>query len=169
MTTRSVTWPFSLLLAFVIAAALMPNLVVAADGVRENAANGDPCGGIRPCDLGGEFTIDELLQQKPYPIRGVCESRCFWQAVVTNSCFEPDAIIDIHAPVDPNTGKLNQLAADILVRETKAPGVQRYLRNRHAQTLERLRTERLDIGSVVLGAGTRHETADLSCAIGVLV
>lgn len=99
-----------------------------ANGVPENAANGDPCGGIRPCDLGGDFTINEMLQQKPYPIRGVCESRCFWQAVVTNSCFEPDAIVDIHAPVDASTGKLNKLAADILVRETKSPGVQRYLK-----------------------------------------
>jgi hypothetical protein len=62
----------------------------AADGIPENAANGDPCGGIRPCDLGGEFTINEMLAQRPYSIRGVCESRCFWQAVVTNSCFEPD-------------------------------------------------------------------------------
>src|ERR1700687_3369962 len=92
------------------------------------AAHGVPCGGVRPCDLGGTFTIDEMLQQKPYPIRGICESRCFWQAVVTNSCFEPDAIIDIHAPVDPSTGKLNKLAADILIRETKSAGVREYLK-----------------------------------------
>lgn len=79
--------------------------------------------------LDGNFTIDEMLKQKPYPIRGVCESRCFWQAVVTNSCFYPDAIIDIHAPADPTTGKLNRLAADILISETKSPGVQRYLKD----------------------------------------
>lgn len=115
-------------LSFAITAALAPSPVNAANGVPENAANGDPCGGIRPCDLGGDFTINEMLQQKPYPIRGVCKSRCFWQAVVTNSCFEPDAIVDIHAPVDASTGKLNKLAADILVRETKSPGVQRYLK-----------------------------------------
>jgi hypothetical protein len=70
-----------------------------------------------------------MLQQKPYPIRGVCESRCFWQAVVTNSCFERDAVIDIHAPVDPDTGKLNRLAADVLISETKSPGVRRYLKD----------------------------------------
>jgi hypothetical protein len=119
-------WMFWLPLA--ICAALVPCSAMAADGVPENAANGDPCGGIRPCDLGGSFTIDEMLKQKPYSIRGVCESRCFWQAVVTNSCFEPDAIVDIHAPVD-STGKLNRLAADILISETKSPGVQRYLKD----------------------------------------
>ena len=48
---------------------------------------------------------------------------------MTNSCFYPDAIIDIHAPADPTTGKLNRLAADILVSETKSPGVQRYLKD----------------------------------------
>ena len=58
----------------------------------------------------------------------VCESRCFWQAVVTNSCFYPDAIVDIHAPVDANTGELNRRAADILISETKPPGVQRFLK-----------------------------------------
>src|SRR5690348_9019363 len=113
----------------VIWAGLIPCAAKAAEGIPENAANGDPCGGIRPCDLGGAFTIDEMLQQKPYPIRGVCESRCFWQAVVTNSCFERDAIIDIHAPIDPETGKLNRLAADILISETKSPGVRRYLKD----------------------------------------
>ena len=101
----------------------------AAEGVPENAANGDPCGGIRPCDLGGEFTINELLAQQPYSIRGVCESRCFWQAVVTNSCFDPDAIVDIHAPIDPATGKLNRMAADILISETKSPGVRQFLKS----------------------------------------
>lgn len=111
-----------------LAAALISTAAIAAEGVPENAGNGDPCGGIRPCDLGGEFTINEMLQQKPYPIRGVCESRCFWQAVVTNSCFYPDAIIDIHAPVNVATGELNRLAADILVRETKAPGIREYLK-----------------------------------------
>jgi hypothetical protein len=116
-------------LPVIVGAALVPYSAKGADGVPENAANGDPCGGIRPCDLGGNFTIDEMLKQKPYPIRGVCESRCFWQAVVTNSCFYPDAIIDIHAPADPTTGKLNRLAADILVSETKSPGVQRYLKD----------------------------------------
>jgi hypothetical protein len=100
----------------------------AAERVPENAADGDPCGGIRPCDLGGNFTINEMLKQKPYAIRGVCESRCFWQAVVTNSCFYPDAIIDIHAPVDANTGELNRLAADILLSETKSPGVREFLK-----------------------------------------
>jgi hypothetical protein len=107
--------------------AAMPAL--AANGVPENAANGDPCGGIRPCDLGGEFTIDDMLKQKPYPIRGVCESRCFWQAVLNNSCFYPDAIIDIHAPMNAETGELNKAAADILVAETKAPGIQQYLKS----------------------------------------
>jgi hypothetical protein len=102
---------------------------MAANGIPENAANGDPCGGIRPRDLGRNFTIDEMLKQKPYPIRGVCESRCFWQAVVTNSCFYPDAVIDIHAPVNASTGQLNRLAADILISETKSPGVQRYLKD----------------------------------------
>jgi hypothetical protein len=116
-------------LSVVICAALTSPSVFAADGVPENAADGDPCGGIRPCDLGGTFTINEMLQQKPFPIRGVCESRCFWQAVVNNSCFERDAIIDIHAPVDPETGKLNRLAADILISETKSPGVRRYLKD----------------------------------------
>jgi hypothetical protein len=110
-------------------AALMPCSAMGADGVPENAANGDPCGGIRPCDLGGNFTINEMLKQKPYGIRGVCESRCFWQAVVTNSCFYPDAIIDIHAPVNASTGQLNKLAADILISETKSSGVQRYLKD----------------------------------------
>jgi hypothetical protein len=119
-------WKFWL--PVVICAALAPCSAMAADGVPENAANGDPCGGIRPCDLGGNFTIDEMLKQSPYPIRGVCESRCFWQAVVTNSCFDPDAIIDVHAPVNASTGRLNRLAADILVSETKSPGVQRYLK-----------------------------------------
>ena len=118
-----------LCLSVAIGAALVPYSGFAAEGVPENAADGDPCGGIRPCDLGGSFTINEMLQQKPYPIRGVCESRCFWQAVVTNSCFERDAIIDIHAPVDPGTGKLNRLAADILISETKSPGVRRYLKD----------------------------------------
>jgi hypothetical protein len=118
-----------LCLCVVLSAHLLSRPAVAADGVPENAADGDPCGGIRPCDLGGSFTINEMLQQRPYPIRGVCESRCFWQAVVTGSCFEPDAIIDIHAPVDPDTGKLNRLAADILISETKSPGVRRYLKD----------------------------------------
>jgi hypothetical protein len=118
-----------LCLSVAIGAALVPYSGFAAAGVPENAADGDPCGGIRPCDLGGTFTINEMLQQKPYPIRGVCESRCFWQAVLTNSCFERDAIIDIHAPVDPDTGKLNRLAADILISETKSPGVRRYLKD----------------------------------------
>jgi hypothetical protein len=70
-----------------------------------------------------------MLKQKPYPIRGVCESRCFWQAVVTNSRFYPDAVIDIHAPVNASTGQLNRLAADILISETKSPGVQHYLKD----------------------------------------
>jgi hypothetical protein len=59
-------------------------------------------------------------EAKRYPIRGVCESHSFWQAVVTNSCFYPDAVIDIHAPVNASTGQLNRLAADILISETKA-------------------------------------------------
>jgi len=115
-------------LTVAISAGLASYSADAAEHVPENAANGDPCGGIRPCDLGGNFTINEMLQQKPYPIRGVCESRCFWQAVVTNSCFYPDAIIDIHAPVDAGTGKLNRLAADILLSETKSPGVREFLK-----------------------------------------
>jgi hypothetical protein len=113
---------------FAILSAVISSPVLAGDGTPEHAANGDPCGGIRPCDLGGEFTINEMLAQRPYPIRGVCESRCFWQAVVTNSCFDPDAILDIHAPVDPTTGKLNRLAADILISETKSPGVRQFLK-----------------------------------------
>jgi hypothetical protein len=121
-------WIFCLSVV-ICAAAVIPRSMLAANGVPENAADGDPCGGVRPCDLGGAFTINEMLQQKPYPIRGVCESRCFWQAVVTNSCFERDAIVDIHAPVDPDTGKLNRLAADILISETKSPGVRRYLKD----------------------------------------
>jgi hypothetical protein len=124
MIARWIMW-----LAVIGYAALVPSSAKSADGVPENAANGDPCGGIRPCDLGGNFTIDEMLKQKPYAIRGVCESRCFWQAVVTNSCFYPDAIIDIHAPVNASTGQLNRLAADILISETKSPGVQRYLKD----------------------------------------
>ena len=120
-------WMFWLPVA--MSAALAPPITMAAEGVPENAANGDPCGGIRPCDLGGNFTIDEMLKQKPYGIRGVCESRCFWQAAVTNSCFYPDAIIDIHAPVNASTGQLNKIAADILISETKSPGVQRYLKD----------------------------------------
>jgi hypothetical protein len=127
LKVKIASWIF--VLSVVIWAVLMPHPMFAADGVPENAADGDPCGGIRPCDLGGTFTINEMLQQKPYPIRGVCESRCFWQAVVTNSCFERDAVIDIHAPVDPDTGKLNRLAADILISETKSPGVRRYLKD----------------------------------------
>ena len=103
-----------------ICAVLAPCWAMAANGIPENAANGDPCGGIRPRDLGRNFTIDEMLKQKPYPIRGVCESRCFWQAVVTNSCFYPDAVIDIHAPVNASTGQLNRLAAVILISETRA-------------------------------------------------
>jgi hypothetical protein len=87
-----------------------------------------PAEGSAPCDLGGEFTINEMLAQRPYPIRGVCESRCFWRAVVTNSCFDPDAIVDIHAPVDPTTRKLNRLAADILISETKSQGVRQFLK-----------------------------------------
>jgi hypothetical protein len=121
-------WWFSLGFYFAIVAAVLSSPLSAADGIPENAANGDPCGGIRPCDLGGEFTINEMLAQRPYSIRGVCESRCFWQAVVTNSCFEPDAIVDIHAPVDPSTGKLNRLAADILISETKSAGVRQFLK-----------------------------------------
>jgi hypothetical protein len=117
------------LVSLAVIAALAASPAIAANGVPENAANGDPCGGIRPCDLGGEFTINEMLRQPPYPIRGVCESRCFWQAVVTNSCFFPDAIIDIHAPTDATTGKLNRLAAKILIEETKAPGIRQYLQN----------------------------------------
>src|ERR1700747_2552958 len=120
-------WSFGVLVA--ICAALRLRSIFAADGVPENAAEGDPCGGIRPCDLGGSFTINEILQQKPYPIRGVGESRCFWQAVVTNSCFARDAIIDMHAPVDPDTGKLKRLAADILIPKTKSPGARRYLKD----------------------------------------
>jgi hypothetical protein len=120
---------FRLGLCLVILAAATWAPALAADGVPENAANGDPCGGIRPCDLGGEFTINELLAQEPYPVRGVCESRCFWQAVVTNSCFDPDAIVDIHAPVDPATGQLSRMAADILIAETKSPGVRQFLKS----------------------------------------
>jgi len=127
--TKKTIGRWMLWLPIIVCAALVPYLAKGADGVPENAANGDPCGGIRPCDLGGSFTIDEMLKQRPYPIRGVCESRCFWQAVVTNSCFYPDAIIDIHAPVNPSTGQLNRLAADILISETKSPGVQRYLKD----------------------------------------
>jgi hypothetical protein len=125
MTRR---WGLYFRFCVAIAAALLSRPTLAGDGIPENAANGDPCGGIRPCDLGGEFTINEMLAQRPYPIRGVCESRCFWQAVVTNSCFERDAIVDVHAPVDPSTGKLNRLAADILIAETKSPGVRQFLK-----------------------------------------
>jgi hypothetical protein len=102
-------------------AALLPSPVCAVHGVPENAANGRSL-------LGGEFTINEMLAKRPYPIRGVCESRCFWQAVVTNSCFDPDAIVDIHAPVDPTTRKLNRLAPDILISETKSQGVRQFLK-----------------------------------------
>ena len=59
-------------------------------------------------------------EAKPFPTRGVCESHSFWQAVVTNSCCFPDAVIDIHAPVNASTGQLNRLAAVILISETKA-------------------------------------------------
>jgi hypothetical protein len=48
-----------------ICAVLAPCSAMAANGIPENAANGDPCGGIRPCDLGGNFTIDEMPKQKP--------------------------------------------------------------------------------------------------------
>lgn len=58
----------------------------------------------------------------------MCISRCFWQAVVTDSCFEPSAIVKIHAPVTASTGRLHRLAADILVRETKPPALQQYLK-----------------------------------------
>jgi hypothetical protein len=134
--SKMTTWRAFVSAGLPIAAALASTPVPAAEGggpatggnVPANAGNGDPCGGIRPCDLGGTFTINDMLAQKPYPIRGVCESRCFWQAVVTNSCFYPDAIIDIHAPVDANTGELNRRAADILISETKPPGVQQFLK-----------------------------------------
>jgi hypothetical protein len=129
MSLKSMIGRWMFWLPIAMSATLAPSAATAAEGVPENAANGDPCGGIRPCDLGGNFTINEMLKQKPYPIRGVCESRCFWQAVVTNSCFFPDAIIDIHAPVNASTGQLNKIAADILISETKSPGVQRYLKD----------------------------------------
>jgi hypothetical protein len=129
MATNMTIGRWMVCLPVAVCAVLVPYSVKGADGVPENAANGDPCGGVRPCDLGGSFTIDEMLKQKPYGIRGVCESRCFWQAVVTNSCFYPDAIIDIHAPVNASTGQLNRLAADILISETKSLGVQRYLKD----------------------------------------
>ena len=134
MTVKMTTWRIFVTASLTIAAALVSRPATAGGGpesggnVPANAANGDPCGGIRPCDLGGTFTINDMLAQKPYPIRGVCESRCFWQAVVTNSCFYPDAIVDIHAPVNADTGELNRRAADILISETKSPGVQAYLK-----------------------------------------
>jgi hypothetical protein len=41
-------WWFSFGFYFAVMSALLPSPVCAADGVPENAANGDPCGGIRP-------------------------------------------------------------------------------------------------------------------------
>ena len=96
--------------------------------VTPAAARRDPCKSIRPCDLGGDFTINEMVRQPPRRIAGMCASRCFWQAVVTNSCFEPNAIVEIHAPVSARTGKLRRLAAEILVSETKAPGLRQFLK-----------------------------------------
>ena len=52
-------------LGLAILSAVISSPVLAGDGTPENAANGDPCGGIRPCDLGGEFTINEMLAQRP--------------------------------------------------------------------------------------------------------
>ena len=96
--------------------------------VSPMAARRDPCKGMRPCDLGGDFTINEMVRQPPRRVTGMCVSRCFWQAAVTNSCFEPNAIVEIHAPVSARTGKLRRLAAEILVSETKAPALQQFLK-----------------------------------------
>ena len=92
------------------------------------AARRDPCKGLRPCDLGGDFTINEMIRRPPHRISGMCASRCFWEAVVTNSCFEPDAVVEIHAPVSARTGRLHRLAAEILVSEIKPPTLQQFLR-----------------------------------------
>jgi hypothetical protein len=92
------------------------------------AARRDPCKGLRPCDLGGDFTINDLVRRPPHRVAGMCKSRCFWEAVVTNSCFEPNAIVEIHAPVNARTGKLHRLAAEILVSETKSPALQQFLK-----------------------------------------
>ena len=69
-----------------------------------------------------------MVRRPPHPISGMCISRCFWQAAVTNSCFQPNAIVRIHAPINLRTGRLHRLAADILVSETKSPGVREYLK-----------------------------------------
>ena len=118
-----------------ICAALAPCSAIAANGIPENA-DGDPCGGIRPCDLGGNFTIDEMVKQKPYPIRGVCESRCFWQAVVTNSCFYPDAVIDVHA-----------LSTQAPASSTDWRPISSFLRRNHPASSAISRTAGLAIGS----------------------
>ena len=78
--------------------------------------------------VSGEFTINEMIRRPPHRVSGMCVSRCFWEAVLTNSCFEPDAIVRIHAPVSARTGKLHRLAAEILVSETKPPALQQFLR-----------------------------------------
>jgi hypothetical protein len=82
-------WWFSFGFYFAVMSDLLPSPVCAANGDPENAADGDPCRGIRPCELGGEFTINEMLAQRPYPIRRVCESRCFWQTVVPTRVSTP--------------------------------------------------------------------------------
>jgi hypothetical protein len=46
-----------------ICAALAPCSVTAANGIPENAANGDPCGNIRPCDLGGTSPSTRCLSK----------------------------------------------------------------------------------------------------------
>jgi hypothetical protein len=95
---------------------------------KSAAETQDPCEGIAPCDLGGDFTIDEIVRQPRRRISGICVSRCFWQAVVTDTCVDPDAIVKIHAPFDPKTGEIKLLAAEILISETKSPQLQQYLR-----------------------------------------
>ena len=96
--------------------------------VAASAAQPDACEGVTPCDLGGDFTINEIIGRPPHPVQGLCASRCFWEAAVTDSCFEPDAILEIHAPFDPKTGKVRRAAADLLIRETKNPALQRFLK-----------------------------------------
>jgi hypothetical protein len=83
---------------------------MAANDVPENAANGVlvAASALRPWR---KLNHRRDAEAKPFPIQGVCESHSFWQAVVTNSCCFPDAVIDIHAPVNASTGQLNRLAA----------------------------------------------------------
>jgi len=88
----------------------------------------DPCDGMAPCDLGGDFTIEDLLRQQSSRISGICVSRCFWHAAITDSCVDPDAVVKIHAPFNPQTGEVRMAAAEVLVSETKAPKLQQFLR-----------------------------------------